>query len=181
MPSPTTDTTTPLAPECFTQIKLLVLDFDGVLTDDRVLVGEDGSEFVLCSRSDGMGISLLKRRGLPIAILSTETNRVVTARARKLGLPVHQGLDNKGAALQQLIEERQIPPGCVAFVGNDINDVDCLRLAGLAIVPADAQLVAREHADIVLTNPGGRGAVRELADLILASGWQAETPGEADA
>lgn len=179
MPSTSTDTTNSVAPESFTQIKLLVMDFDGVLTDDRVIVGEDGAEYVLCSRSDGMGIALLKRRGLPMVILSTETNPVVTARARKLALPARQGVENKGVALRQLAEEHDVPLGYIAYVGNDVNDLDCLRLAGLAIVPGDAQPVARAHADLVLSKPGGQGAVRELADLIVASGWQPATPGEA--
>ena len=151
------------------RISLLALDFDGVLTDGRVIVGQDGSESVICSRADGMGIGLLRRAGLAIVILSTEPNPVVAARGRKLGLPVFQGLEDKAGRLREIVKQRGIDLAEVVFVGNDVNDVQCLRLAGCGVVPADAHPEAAAHADIVLTKPGGRGAVRELADLILAT------------
>lgn len=151
------------------EIRLVVLDFDGVLTDDRVYVFEDGREAVVCSRSDGFGVQLLRRAGLEVLILSGETNPVVTARGGKLGVAVCQGVDDKAEVLCGLITERSLTPEQVAYVGNDVNDVECLRLAGLGAVPADAHPAAVEAADLVLSRLGGRGAVRELADLLLAA------------
>lgn len=148
---------------------MLVLDFDGVLTDDRVLLGEDGAEFVMCSRSDGMGLARLKAAGLPVMILSSETNPVVSARARKLGLPVEQGVCDKAAALRRLVETHGVTLAEVAYVGNDVNDVACLRLAGLAVTPADARPEACACAHHVLDACGGRGAVRELCDALLSA------------
>jgi N-acylneuraminate cytidylyltransferase len=155
-----------------------VLDFDGVLTDDRVLVGEDGSEYVTCSRSDGMGIARLRASDVPVVILSSETNPVVAARAKKLGVPVEQGVHDKAAALDRIAERYDVSLIDIAYVGNDVNDVDCLRMVGLAAVPADAQPSARACAHYVLKGLGGRGAVRELCDAILAAqhsvpeGWR---------
>lgn len=181
MPSPAAYAPTSPSADCFRSIKLLVLDFDGVLTDDRVLVGADGSEYVMCSRSDGLGIARLKQCGLPMLILSSETNPVVTARANKLGIPARQGLSDKLEALKQVAAERGVALQEIAFVGNDINDLDCLRAVGLAIAPADAQPAVLEQADIVLSKLGGRGAVRELAERILASGWCATARVRSDA
>lgn len=150
-------------------IELLVLDFDGVLTDNRVLVHEDGTESVWCHRGDGWGIARLKEAGVPIVVLSTETNGVVAARCRKLGVECLQGQDDKGAALTRLLDARGMAAGRVAYVGNDVNDLDCLRTVGIPIAVADATGPAREAAVLVTTLPGGFGAVREVADWILAA------------
>lgn len=114
-------------------IGLVALDFDGVLTDDRVIVGQDGSESVVCSRSDGLGIALLRHAGVPVVILSTEPNPVVTARADKLGVPVFQGLKDKAQTLGHLLRERAVDPADVVYVGNDVNDGGCLKLVGCAV------------------------------------------------
>lgn len=151
------------------KIRLLALDFDGVLTDDRVMVSEDGTESVFCSRADGLGLRLLRQAGVQTVLLSTETNPVVSVRARKLDLAVFQGLEDKAQKLRQLADERRLDLGEVVFVGNDVNDVECLKMAGWAVVPADAHPAAAAQADLILKRPGGRGAVRELADLILAA------------
>lgn len=149
------------------QLKALLLDFDGVMTDNRVWVGQDGKETVCCDRSDGWGLTQLKKTGLKIAVLSTEINPVVTARCDKLGIECRQGLgEKKHDAFLHWCEESQIDPTDVIFVGNDANDVACLRAAGCAVVPADAHPDAMRHADIVLTKAGGYGAVRELCDLL---------------
>jgi YrbI family 3-deoxy-D-manno-octulosonate 8-phosphate phosphatase len=162
-------TLSPAIQERLRNAALLALDFDGVLTDDRVIVHDDGHEAVVCSRSDGMGIALLRAAGLPMVILSSETNPVVTHRAAKLGVPVAQGLTDKLAALYAVCDEQGIAADRVIFVGNDVNDRGCLAAAGVAVVPADAHPMARRDADIVLRRAGGRGAVRELADAILAA------------
>ncbi len=145
------------------------MDFDGVLTDDRVIVAQDGTESVICSRSDGLGLGMLRDAGIDAVILSAEPNPVVTARGRKLGIPVYQGLalDGKHETLLKIAAERNVALADVVFIGNDVNDAQCLRLAGCAVVPADAHPQVMGLADIVLTKPGGHGAVRELIDLIL--------------
>ena len=151
-------------------IGLVAFDFDGVLTDNRVIVGVDGSEQVICSRADGMGVTLLREAGIEMVVLSSEPHPVVQSRCAKLGVPAYQGLTRKVDTLRALLAERDLEPANVVFVGNDVNDAECLALAGCAVVPADAHPAVLPLADIVLTCAGGRGAVRELADLILEAG-----------
>jgi YrbI family 3-deoxy-D-manno-octulosonate 8-phosphate phosphatase len=147
----------------------LVTDFDGVHTDDSVLVGQDGSEFVTVTRGDGMGISLLRQAGVPVLILSTETNAVVGARAAKLGVEVRQGVADKAAVLRAWTQARSLDLDRVAYLGNDINDLPCLDLVGWPIAVPDAHPRVLAAARLVLGNPGGRGAVREVAERILAA------------
>jgi N-acylneuraminate cytidylyltransferase len=148
-------------------IAALVLDFDGVVTDNKVIVFQDGKEAVRADRSDGWGIGKLKKTGLPILVLSTEPNPVVKARADKLGLPVLQGIQEKWGALQVWLAERGIDPAQVVYVGNDENDLSCMTQVGYAVAPADAYPAALQAAHLVLKHRGGDGAVRELCDLIL--------------
>jgi YrbI family 3-deoxy-D-manno-octulosonate 8-phosphate phosphatase len=138
-----------------------------VMTDDRVWVDQDGRESVAAHRSDGMGIALLRKAGIPAVVLSTEPNPVVAARCKKLQLPVQQDIQDKGEALRQLLAERQVDPAQVVYLGNDINDVPCFPLVGCAVVVADAHPAAKAAADLVLERSGGHGAVRELVDMIL--------------
>jgi N-acylneuraminate cytidylyltransferase len=149
-------------------LRLLVFDFDGVMTDNRVWVNEKGEEFVACNRSDGLGLDLLRRLGLDMLVLSTERNGVVGARCRKLGLPFEQGLADKAARLRTLLRDRGIDASDVVYVGNDVNDLDCMLLVGCAVAVADAHRDARRVADVVLTRAGGHGAVRELCDRVAA-------------
>ena len=150
------------------KIELLVLDFDGTLTDDRVWVDADGGETVAAHRGDGWGITRLKERGVPIHILSTETHPVVAARARKLGIPVTQGAKDKALMLTQLLTDEGVASERVVYVGNDVNDLPCFPLVGFAAAVADAHPDVKRKADVILNNPGGRGAVRELCEQILA-------------
>jgi N-acylneuraminate cytidylyltransferase len=148
-------------------VQLVVFDFDGVMTDDRVWVDETGHEQVAANRRDGMGLARIRKAGFEALVLSTEIDPVVTARCAKLGLPVIQGVDNKADALQAILTERKIDPKQVIYLGNDINDVPCFDLVGCAVVVADAHPSARRRADLVLQTSGGHGAVRELCDLLL--------------
>lgn len=148
---------------------LVVTDFDGVHTDDRAILRQDGTESVRVNRRDGHGVKLLRRAGIPVLILSTETNPVVTARANKLGIDVIQGVDDKWPVLQSWLAERQIDPADVLYVGNDINDRPCLERVGVAVVPADAHPSARAVAHLVTDAAGGDGVVREVADRVLGS------------
>jgi N-acylneuraminate cytidylyltransferase len=148
-------------------VELVVFDFDGVFTDNRVYVFEDGREAVACNRGDGLGVSELHQAGLPIAVLSTETNTVVNARCRKLKIECRHGLADKRAALVGLAREKKIDLKSVVYVGNDVNDLGCMEVAGFAVTPADAHPQARAKADWVLSHSGGAGAVREMCDLLL--------------
>jgi YrbI family 3-deoxy-D-manno-octulosonate 8-phosphate phosphatase len=147
-------------------IRLLVLDFDGVMTDNRVLVAQDGAEAVWCNRGDGWGIGRLKERGMPIIVISTEANRVVEARCRKLGLDFVQGCDDKLSALKRIVEQRRLSPLQVAYVGNDLNDLECMCWVGLPIAVADAMPEVLAVARLVTVKRGGHGAVREVSDWL---------------
>jgi YrbI family 3-deoxy-D-manno-octulosonate 8-phosphate phosphatase len=149
------------------QVSLVIFDFDGVMTDDRVWVDQDGRESVAANRRDGLGIAMLRKAGIPMVVLSTEPNPVVNARCRKLELPFLQGLSDKPAALRRLLEERKLDPSHVVYLGNDVNDLPCFPLVGCAVVVSDAHPDVISQADIVLTQRGGHGAVRELCDTIL--------------
>ncbi|MBT3994679.1 MAG: HAD hydrolase family protein [Chloroflexi bacterium] len=150
-------------------VKAIAFDFDGVFTDNRVYVMQNGEEAVVCDRSDGMGISMLRAAGVPMVIISTEINPVVAARGAKLRLKVLQGIDDKLPTLKKWASDNDLVLDQLAFVGNDINDVECLAGVGLGVVVADAYPVAVAASDMRLTQNGGRGAVREIADLWLAA------------
>ena len=153
-------------------IKAITFDFDGVFTDNRVYITENGDESVACNRSDGMGISMLNARGVPLLILSTEKNPVVTARGAKLNLEVIQGVQDKLPSLVDWILKNGLSLDQVAFLGNDVNDVECLKNVGLGVAVADAYPIAIDAADFVLTKKGGWGAVREMADLWLDANFE---------
>lgn len=148
-------------------VDLVVLDFDGVLTDNRVWVDETGRETVAAHRGDGWGLARLRQAGVDVVVLSTETNPVVTARCQKLGLDVVQAVSDKAAGLRNLLDERQVDSSRAVYVGNDVNDLPCFPLVACAVVVADAHPAARSQADLTLSSAGGRGAVRELCDLLL--------------
>lgn len=150
-------------------IDALVTDFDGVHTNDTAIISADGSEHVQVSRSDGMGISQLRKYEIPVLVLSTETNPIVSARAKKLGVDVLQGINNKAEALTAWMSANRLDPARVAYVGNDINDLPAMDLVGWPIVVADARDEACGHARVVLSKNGGQGAVREVCDLIIAA------------
>jgi YrbI family 3-deoxy-D-manno-octulosonate 8-phosphate phosphatase len=156
------------AKQLLAQVRLLVLDFDGVLTDNHVLVRQDGSESVWCNRADGWGLARLRDRGLEIIVLSTETNPCVTARVQKLGLTCVQGCAAKLEKLQQLAQQRGLEAREIAYVGNDHNDLECLQWAGLPIAVADAEPAVLAAARLITNRSGGHGAVREVTDALLA-------------
>jgi YrbI family 3-deoxy-D-manno-octulosonate 8-phosphate phosphatase len=151
------------------QISAVVFDFDGVLTDDRVLTNEDRSEAVFCTRKDGMGIRLLQEAGFPVLILSSEENPVVRARAAKLKVDVIHGSLDKAPLLQEWAAKQNIDLGATVYVGNDTNDIGPMNIVGCPIAVADSHPAVKRHAMIVLEQCGGFGAARELSDLILAS------------
>lgn len=149
------------------EVTLVVFDFDGVLTDNRVWVDSEGHEFVAAFRSDSLGIQALHKAGIQTLVLSTEKDGVVSARCRKMGVPVLQGVEDKAARLTEYLKEHELDARSVIFVGNDVNDLTCFDLVGCAVAVADAQPEVLRQADLILTRPGGHGAVRELCDLLL--------------
>lgn len=150
------------------RVDLLVFDFDGVFTDNLVRVDQHGNEAVFCSRGDSLGIDMLRAACVPMLILSTETNPVVSARGSKLRIPVEQGCGNKAAFLAAYMQQRGIEPKNVIYMGNDVNDLAAMRLVGCVAAPGDAHPAVRNVAHVVTTAPGGRGAVREVCEGICA-------------
>ena len=151
------------------RVRLLLMDFDGVLSDDLVFTDQDGRESVRCSRSDGFGLSLLREKtDIQAAVLSREENPVVSARCRKLKLEVFQGVKQKDQALKDLIAERGWNPAEILYIGNDLPDLAVLPLVGFFAAPADAHPEVLRRADLTLKHKGGRGAVRELCERLLA-------------
>lgn len=148
------------------RIRLVVFDFDGVLTDNRVIVSADGTESVVCCRSDGLGLRRLREAGVQALILSTEPNSVVRRRAKKLEVDCVQGVADKLVALRREASRRGVRLSETAYVGNDINDAACLRAVGLPVVVADAWPEIAPLAKWVLGRPGGKGAVREFCDAV---------------
>lgn len=150
-------------------IKLIAFDFDGVFTDNTVYVDQHGVESVRCWRSDGLGISNIMSLGVEVRIISTETNPVVSARAKKLKIQSIQAVDDKAEVLQQLCKELNLDLNEIGYVGNDINDISALKLVGFPIAVADSYPEILEHVVYITKKSGGFGAVREVCDLIVKS------------
>jgi 3-deoxy-D-manno-octulosonate 8-phosphate phosphatase (KDO 8-P phosphatase) len=148
------------------RLKFIAFDFDGVFTDNHVVISEGGLESVRCSRSDGIGLSRLRDLGLEMIIISTEVNQVVQTRAAKLKLPCINGCDDKISTLNELLADRKLDLTDAAFMGNDVNDRECLINVGFPVVVPDA------HPDVIDLGiyrtklRGGYGAVREFCDLV---------------
>lgn len=157
--------------------KLLIFDFDGVFTDNRVWVQQDGTELVACNRSDGLGIKLLEALNLPTMILSKEKNPVVLARANKLKIPCAHGIDNKKDYLVSHLAKSNLKWSELLYVGNDVNDVAVMNEVGFSMAVRDAFPEAKRAADFILKNSGGRGAVREVCELVARAKLKL-TPGQ---
>jgi 3-deoxy-D-manno-octulosonate 8-phosphate phosphatase (KDO 8-P phosphatase) len=155
----------PLIEQLIRRVRLMVFDFDGVFTDNTVSVSQDGFESVRCWRGDGIGLRKLEALGVAIMVISTEANPVVQVRCAKLRVPCLSGVNDKRAALEALRAEMKIGLEEIAFMGNDINDLECLAAVGLPIVVSDAHPDVLSVARHRTAAPGGRGAVREVCDL----------------
>jgi len=153
--------------EDLSSVRLVVFDFDGVFTDNLVFVSEDGRETVACNRSDGLGISMLRDAGVDVVVVTTEANPVASVRCGKLHVECHRAGD-KAAAVAGLMEARGLSPAEVAFVGNDVNDLGAMRSVRWPVAVADAHPEVLQAARLVLSAGGGRGAVREVCDRVLA-------------
>lgn len=152
------------------RVRLAVFDFDGVFTDNRVWVNEHGDETVAFSRSDGLGLRRLEEVGVRPLIVSMEQNPIVSARAGKLRVDCVQGVDDKLAVLHERTGKLGVALEDTAYVGNDINDAECLRAVGVPVAPADAWPEVKLLASWVLTRTGGAGCVREFCDAV----WEAQ-------
>ncbi|WP_312353847.1 KdsC family phosphatase [Aminipila sp.] len=153
---------------------LIVYDFDGVMTDNRVILNEDGSESVIVSRADGYAVNCIKGLNIRQIILSTEKNSIVACRAKKLGIPVIHGVEDKKAVLFKYCEEHNIPLQGVLFVGNDLNDIEVMKSVGVSACPLDAEEEIQRIAHWVIPKKGGFGVIRELyrrIELIFTSSY----------
>ena len=155
--------------EILRQCDFIFFDFDGVFTDNSVIVSEEGKESVKCSRADGIGLNLLNSVNVGKCVVSTETNKVVYWRAKKLNLECNQAIENKGEFLKKYTSNNNIKLKNCAFVGNDINDLPALKIVGIPIGVADSHPSIREYLKLILKTKGGHGAVREICELIYKS------------
>lgn len=157
------------SPYLMHDVQLLVMGFEGVLTDNKTLFFENGKAAVACSRGDGMGLALVQRQGVKVAVFSEESNGVAQARCEKLGIPCYESISDRAAFFEQLTAEHQLGAEHVIYVGDEVGDLPGLRKAGLGVAVADAHPTVLAKADWVLEARGGHGAVREVCDLILES------------
>lgn len=144
------------------KIKLIVYDFDGVMTDNRVIVSQDGKESVVVNRGDGYGVSQIKKLPVEQVIISTETNPVVERRAEKLDINIIHGVSDKKSTMIEYCREKGYALEEVMFIGNDLNDYDAMMAAGVKGAPADAEEEILAIADWVSQAKGGYGVIREL-------------------
>lgn len=150
----------------FHEVKLVAFDFDGVFTDNRVYVDQDGGEMVCCWRSDGIGLSRLKGVGVKAVVITVEVNPVVKKRCTKLKIDCITGCKAKLSALKRIMRKQGLSPQEVCFVGNDLPDLDCLRYAGHPVAVKGSEREVLKVAKYVTKREGGSGAVREVCDLI---------------
>ncbi|KAA3626171.1 MAG: 3-deoxy-manno-octulosonate-8-phosphatase KdsC [Proteobacteria bacterium] len=149
-------------------VRLVIFDVDGVLTDGSLFFSDRGEEFKIFNARDGHGLKMLQRSGVEVAILSGRRSAAVQTRMQALGIRhVHQGLEDKGPAFEALITELGIGADQVAYAGDDVIDLPVMCRVGLAIAVSDAHPLVRQHAHWQTTLPGGRGAAREVCELIM--------------
>jgi len=145
----------------------LIFDFDGVLTDNKVHLDQDGNEWVSCNRTDGLAFDVLRKLKKPTYIISTERNKVVAARAKKLKIPVIFGIQNKSEALKKLSKKKIFNLDRTLYVGNDLNDYEALKLCGYSACPSDSHKKIKQVSTFKLDANGGYGVVRVLLEDIL--------------
>jgi YrbI family 3-deoxy-D-manno-octulosonate 8-phosphate phosphatase len=148
------------------EIRLVVFDFDGVFSDNRVWTNDRGEESVACTRADTVGLRRLDEVGVDYLIITSETNDAVPARARKMRIECIRGIEDKLPVLREQLERRGVAADETAYLGNDVNDAECLGEVGLPVVPADAWPEVVPFAKLVLSRSGGQGCVREFCDAL---------------
>ena len=153
-------------PTNFRNIKLIIYDFDGVMTDNHVYLDQNGVEMAMCHRGDGLGVGIIRDLGIEQYIVSTEVNPIVARRAEKLKIGVMHKVANKAEAVKQLCAERNLDFSQVMYIGNDTNDLEAMKLVGIKGAPADAEPEILSIADWVSSKNGGYGVIRELARIL---------------
>jgi YrbI family 3-deoxy-D-manno-octulosonate 8-phosphate phosphatase len=149
-------------------IRLFAMDVDGVLTDAGMYYGESGDEWKKFNTRDGMGIKLLQRAGIITAIVTQERTKLVARRAEKLTIPeVHQGVMDKLSLVREMAERHGLSLDQVAYIGDDVNDLETLKAVGFSATPADGMPGVAAEVDYVCSKKGGEGAVREIIEMIL--------------
>ncbi|MEJ2508176.1 MAG: 3-deoxy-manno-octulosonate-8-phosphatase KdsC [Gammaproteobacteria bacterium] len=150
------------------QIKLVVFDVDGVLTDGSLFLGDDGQEYKAFHSRDGHGMKMLQQTGVEIAVITGRSSQVVNHRMHNLGVRhVYQGRLEKRPAFEDLLAKLSMGPAQTAYVGDDVVDLPVMRLAGLAVAVQDAHPLVKQHAHWQTPSGGGRGAAREVCELIM--------------
>ena len=149
-------------------IEVFVFDFDGVLTNNMVYIDQNGKESVGCNRGDGLAFDVLRKLGKPAYILSTEKNMVVTSRAKKLQIPVIQGVKNKVMGIQKIAKKENCSLENMLYVGNDLNDYQVMKICGFTACPADSNEMIKNISNTVLKTNGGYGVARELLEDSLS-------------
>ena len=160
------------------KIQLVLLDADGVLTDGRIYISSNGEEARAFDVTDGHGVVMGRHAGIRFGIVSGRRSKAVQARAAELQIAeTHQGVLDKAACLSEIRDRLKLPPEAICFVGDDVIDVPAMRLAGFAVAPADAVAEVRQCAHYVTARGGGRGAVREVIELIMRASntWNSVT------
>lgn len=148
-------------------IQLIVYDFDGVMTDNKVILDEDGKEAVVMNRSDGLAVGIIKRKGIAQLIISTERNKVLNKRAKKLKIPFLNDVANKKIRLMRYCKDNQYELKKTVYIGNDLNDLEAMKIAGMPMCPKDAASQIKRISCVVIGKKGGDGVVRELLNIIM--------------
>ena len=159
-----------VSPKTLQSIRLLATDVDGVLTDGGMYYAESGDEWKKFNTRDGMGLKLLQQAGIITAIVTRERTKLVTRRAEKLAIPeLHQGVLDKLSLVREMAARYGLTLSQVAYIGDDINDLEALKAVGFSATPADGMPQIIAAVDYVCQRKGGEGAVREISELILAA------------
>ena len=148
-------------------VDVIIFDFDGVLTDNSVFLNNTGEEWVRCSRSDGLAFDVLRKLSKSVFILSTERNKVVSARAKKLKVEVIQSIDNKLDAINLIMDQSNSSLDRVLYVGNDLNDFNIMKLCGYTACPSDSHVSIKNISEIILNSQGGEGVAREIVEDVF--------------
>lgn len=150
------------------QIKLLICDIDGVFSDGSIYMGNDGEELKTFNTKDGFGVKALMNAGVDVAVITGRSSNIVSKRMKSLGVThLYQGMENKLQGYNELLQDLQLTAEQVAYIGDDFPDIPVMKVAGLAVAVGDAHPYAKQVAHLITTCDGGRGAVRELTDLLV--------------
>lgn len=164
--------------EKLTAIKMVLFDVDGVLSDGQVYIDNNGVETKSFYVRDGIGIRMLVERGIICGVITGRSSKIVDIRMKELGMQeIHQGVKDKLKVFNEILDKYKLSHEECVFVGDDVPDIEVFQKAGIAIAPGDADERAKKYADIVMNAPGGKGAVRELTDMIMdAHEWELFVP-----